>query len=55
MFNFIEKVMKNGYTDEHNPKLYGSAIIAHSINHPVDSITRQETEKGRKFVQNYFK
>lgn len=53
MFNFIEKVMKTGYTDEHKHRLYGSAAIAHLTNLPVKNLNRQKIEKGRVFIQNH--
>ena len=53
MLEWIECVMKNGYTDEHGHNLYDAAAISHFMNQSVNSISQREIEIGKKFVQRY--
>lgn len=54
MFDLIQRIMENGYADEHGHVLYGASAIAHFMNRPINSIGQREIEAGRKYVQKYF-
>lgn len=53
MFDWIQRVMENGYVDEHGHRLYGASAISHFMNRPITSISQLEIEAGKKFVQRY--
>lgn len=53
MMDWVQSVMKNGYVDEHGHKLHGASVVAHFMNRAVHSISQNEIESGKKFVQKY--